>query len=86
MRLVIRLTAYGAFQVACDPGTLLLCAGELDGSADPIPFNPHPTPSPTPSRAEMTVLRSLLGHDVVQVACGGLHTAVITKSGKLFTW
>lgn len=32
------------------------------------------------------VLRSMLGFDVKQVACGGLHVAVLTSSGKVFTW
>jgi hypothetical protein len=68
-------TAYAAFQAVADPGTVLLCVGSLDGSAcvnaeDALP----------------RVLRSLLGYEVKQVACGGLHVAVVTSSGDLFTW
>lgn len=32
------------------------------------------------------VIDSLRGRDVVDIACGGAHSAVITASGELYTW
>lgn len=32
------------------------------------------------------VIESLRGKDVVDVACGGAHSAAITTAGELFTW
>ena len=32
------------------------------------------------------IIESLRGKDVVDVACGGAHSAAITASGELYTW
>jgi alpha-tubulin suppressor-like RCC1 family protein len=32
------------------------------------------------------IIESLRGKDVVDVACGGVHSAAITASGELYTW
>lgn len=32
------------------------------------------------------VIESLRGKDIVDVACGGAHSAAITAAGELYTW
>ena len=32
------------------------------------------------------MIESLRGKDVVDIACGGAHSAVITATGELYTW
>ena len=32
------------------------------------------------------VIETLLGKQVVNVACGGSHSAAITNTGELYTW
>lgn len=64
---------YEAFQKACDPGTVVLCAGVVDDSSErsvPVPI----------------IIPSLLGYKIIQVACGGQHAAVLTSTGHVMTW
>lgn len=32
------------------------------------------------------LIEALQGYEIVDVACGGAHSAAITSSGQLFTW
>jgi alpha-tubulin suppressor-like RCC1 family protein len=32
------------------------------------------------------LVKGLLGHHIVQIACGGQHVAVLSDSGRVFTW
>ena len=32
------------------------------------------------------VIDSLRGREVIDVACGGAHSAIITSNGELYTW
>lgn len=32
------------------------------------------------------IIEALQGFEIVDIACGGAHSAAITSSGQLFTW
>jgi len=64
---------YHAFQKACDPGTVVLCTGIVDDSNERSVAHPQ-------------IITSLLGLNIIQVACGGQHAAVLTSQGQVYTW
>jgi hypothetical protein len=82
----IRLGLYNAFQEACDPGTVVLCTGmeEEEGAAE-ARQNTRSLNAGLSSSVPV-VVKSLLGLHVTQISCGGQHVAVLTKSGRVYTW
>ena len=72
------ISMYQAFQIACDPGSLVLLTGQLVDrnivrEAQPTLWTP-------------TAMESLLGLKLRDISCGGQHAAVLGADGSLYTW
>ena len=64
---------YNSFQYHCDPHTLIYLTGVIDDSSEEQVVIP-------------TIVRSLLGHHIIQISCGGQHAAILTNIGEIYSW
>jgi hypothetical protein len=89
---------FDAFMRVSDPGTVVLCAGLVDDAPSNAPAassigvagrmtQPIGVGEDTyAAHYAPTIVKGLLGQHIVQLACGGQHVAVLSATGRVFTW